>query len=1087
MAFTQDFFTSRRNYIDGNTRIGETDRLWYDKNTNTIRIGDGSTPGGIIVSGGGALAQIQSDWAQTDNTRVDFIKNKPDVGAIQTIIADTGEPMGFVNRPDSVISFDNASRSFIIAPLSTSYTVYTRGIKRTITDTRSVSIPNSTGLYYIYYDTSGVLQYRTTFYDWPNDCMVAYVYYNATTGTAPFVADERHGIVLDWQTHEYLHRTRGASYASGFDLSNYVLLGDGSSNSHLQLNLASGTFFDEDLQVDIVATETPTANTWEQDLLNPARIPMFYHSGAGWVRDAPTDFPVKQGTIRPRYNLYSAGTWSTQDIDNNKFGVTFIVATNNINYPVIGIMGQNQRDNQTAAENEQFSELDLTGFPVVELRVLYRLVYDCKTNYTNTPRARFTSIFDLRRESLGGGGLASGTAVDLTNVTTSVVPVSDITYDLGTATNRWRDLYLSGNTIKLGNLAISAGAEGVELPVGSRIGGINPGTIVIKGARNAVNLLPSVDQIVGDGYIVTGNLYVWSGVSWVDVGPIVGPPGATGATGVPGLTGATGVSITGATGPQGIQGNVGATGSQGIQGNIGLSGATGATGLGATGATGVAGPSGTIGSTGATGAGATGATGIPGPTGATGTQGNIGLTGATGIQGNIGPQGATGTTGDLGATGATGLQGNIGPQGATGIQGNLGATGATGLGTTGATGATGITGATGPSGAGEFTYGNTAPVAPSIGARWVDSETLIEYVYINDGDNALWVEPASQNLVGATGISGNVGATGATGPAGSNATANITSVSDQINNSTGYLALPIGTTAQRPVSNINGGIRVNSTTGSLEIFYNDVWTNIVAGLANYTVEVLLIAGGGGGGYGVQGVINGSGGGAGGYVYSASVSTLKGTNYPIVVGAGGAVNSGSGGNTTGFGLTQAVGGGGASAGYPARPGGGGGSGGGGGGDDGPGGAGTPGQGFAGGPGSTYGGGGGGGGGALNAGLRGYTAGFSGNGIQYSQFATVGGSPAGWFSGGGGGASQTGGLGGGGSFGSFSPDGLGGNGATNTGGGGGGGNSTGSKNGGGGGSGIVIIRYAGNVKGTGGNITTSNGFTIHTFTSSGTFTA
>ena len=53
MAFTQDIFSSRRNYADGSTRIGETGRLWYDSETNTLRVGDGHTPGGILVSGGG--------------------------------------------------------------------------------------------------------------------------------------------------------------------------------------------------------------------------------------------------------------------------------------------------------------------------------------------------------------------------------------------------------------------------------------------------------------------------------------------------------------------------------------------------------------------------------------------------------------------------------------------------------------------------------------------------------------------------------------------------------------------------------------------------------------------------------------------------------------------------------------------------------------------------------------------------------------------------------------------------------------------------------------------------------------------------
>ena len=37
---------------------------------------------------------------------------------------------------------------------------------------------------------------------------------------------------------------------------------------------------------------------------------------------------------------------------------------------------------------------------------------------------------------------------------------------------------------------------------------------------------------------------------------------------------------------------------------------------------------------------------------------------------------------------------------------------------------------------------------------------------------------------------------------------------------------------------------------------------------------------------------------------------------------------------------------------------------------------------------------------------------------------------------------------------------------------------------GGSGVVLVRYLGNAKLTGGTITSSGGYTIHTFTSSGT---
>ena len=49
--FTQDLFARRRNASDGNTRVVSAGRLWYDSITNTMRVSDGHTPGGQIVTG----------------------------------------------------------------------------------------------------------------------------------------------------------------------------------------------------------------------------------------------------------------------------------------------------------------------------------------------------------------------------------------------------------------------------------------------------------------------------------------------------------------------------------------------------------------------------------------------------------------------------------------------------------------------------------------------------------------------------------------------------------------------------------------------------------------------------------------------------------------------------------------------------------------------------------------------------------------------------------------------------------------------------------------------------------------------------
>ena len=314
------------------------------------------------------------------------------------------EPMGHEDKSQSTISFDGGTRVFTIQPSSTSFNVWCKGVKYNITNACTVTIPNTTGLYFIYFDADGVLQYRTSYFDWENDTPTAYVYWNSTTSTAPFVADERHGIVLDWQTHEYLHRTRGAVIANGFSISNYITTGTGANNSDAQFDLSSGTFFDEDLEVIITHSNSPTANTWQQDLQGPARIPVFYQSGNSWVMDAPTDYTVKQGTSRIKYNLLSGGTWSTPDVSTNSYYTTsWIIATNNINYPVITIMGQSQSSLISDQEELTFADLTLSDFPIVEFRPIWKIIWQTDSGYANTPKARIAAVFDIRQLTSTGG------------------------------------------------------------------------------------------------------------------------------------------------------------------------------------------------------------------------------------------------------------------------------------------------------------------------------------------------------------------------------------------------------------------------------------------------------------------------------------------------------------------------------------------------------------------------------------------------------------------------------------------------------------------------------------------------------------
>lgn len=332
-----------------------------------------------------------------------------------------------------------------------------------------------------------------------------------------------------------------------------------------------------------------------------------------------------------------------------------------------------------------------------------------------------------------------------------------------------------------------------------------------------------------------------------------------------------------------------------------------------------------------------------------------------------------------------------------------------------------------------------------------------------------------------------------------------TSVSDQANSSTGYFDLPAGTTAQRPGTPGSGMVRFNTTLGIPEWYdpASSQWLGFYQG-ANYNIEVIVVGGGGGGGGAGSLNTNGGGGGAGGF-RTSTYTVVPSSTYSATIGAGGSVSGGLGGNggngtsSTFDTLTSSGGGGGAA--YTTGTGASGASGGGGAnlGPGAAGGSGTAGQGNAGGTGAGYsnssstGGGGGGGGATANGANASGTAGGAGGAgnTSYSTWATatvtgIGGGYAG--GGGGGGRYGGGGAGanGGGAGGTGDSNGT--NATANTGGGGGGASvASGTVSGGTGASGIVIIRYAGTQRGLGGSITQSGGYTYHTFTSSGTFTA
>jgi hypothetical protein len=379
----------------------------FDLTNKILKIGDGIHEWNLLSLLSSDLEAIQDNLGNeflVEGTGVQLTYNDNantlTIDNLHTEINELSlEPQGFVNRLDSIISFNDNTRTFTIAPTGFSYEVYIEGIKVTKTTSESIVIGSGTALNYIHFNTNtGLLDTKTTGFNFDTDVPIAFIHWNSDINQSTFFGEERHGIRMDSMTHKWIHNTFGMQYINGLSIGGYTLLGNGSLDSHAQIDISDGTLYQEDIIINIADGNNGVEFT--QQLSPIAYIPVYYHSGSTgqWVRDVSTPYPLKYNATRALYNLYSGGIWTTPNVPNNRYFAMWIVATNDINDPVLAIMGQREDSSLGSAENNNnWDEINLTNIPANEIRPLYRLIFVTNDTFANTPKSSLQSILDLRK------------------------------------------------------------------------------------------------------------------------------------------------------------------------------------------------------------------------------------------------------------------------------------------------------------------------------------------------------------------------------------------------------------------------------------------------------------------------------------------------------------------------------------------------------------------------------------------------------------------------------------------------------------------------------------------------------------------
>jgi len=254
------------------------------------------------------------------------------------------------NGQHSTISFNSATTEFTISPTGTTFPVYLDGVrfdKTTQTIVLSgVSNWQPNKLFFVYFNSSACTLYAssTVWNILSTTAPVATIYWN---GTSAIIGDERHGANRNLAWHKWAHETRGTAYKSGFD----------ATFTDTTTLITSGILEDEDIILNI--PQQTQFRIWITDVSNTATT--FLNT----VSD--TSAYINGGALQ--YD----NTGSSTAVSDGFFVKNYIYGSNDIDYPMALIVGQEQYSNVNDARNGSFPTFP--SYISAETRLLYTTIW----------------------------------------------------------------------------------------------------------------------------------------------------------------------------------------------------------------------------------------------------------------------------------------------------------------------------------------------------------------------------------------------------------------------------------------------------------------------------------------------------------------------------------------------------------------------------------------------------------------------------------------------------------------------------------------------------------------------------------------
>lgn len=340
------------------------------------------------------------------------------------------EPNGFVNRDDSVISFNESLRKFTIAPKITSYQIFSWGNLFTKDAAESIIIPDTEGRHFIYFDENGDLATgidfdpQLIFGPW---CFTSVIIWDAENQELPFggIQNERHGL-LDSRAHARWHNKTGLVITSGLALNTFNTEEDGSLLISNQFGMEAGIIADEDISMNVpprISTVSP-------------HVVYLLGANPDWRKGTPvagTCLLVSGGILQ--YNKNDVGAFSLDDVPDGEYVNYhgFISTSDTPSKMEIWTPGHATYASKSEAIVAQLTEVlslansaSETAIELAEYNFIGSILFKVDYSFTNSTKSVIVPISggfdynDFRDKQLGNGTINIGDPIVPVNLVREV-------------------------------------------------------------------------------------------------------------------------------------------------------------------------------------------------------------------------------------------------------------------------------------------------------------------------------------------------------------------------------------------------------------------------------------------------------------------------------------------------------------------------------------------------------------------------------------------------------------------------------------------------------------------------------------------